>query len=43
MERQRHGESVGFPWLAKDRAVLVARYARNSFGEKPGGLRFAGR
>ena len=31
VERQRHRKRMGFPGRAKDRAVLVARNAWNSF------------
>jgi hypothetical protein len=43
IERQRHGERVGFPGRAKHRAVLVAGDAWKSFGGAAGGLRFDGR
>ena len=42
IERQRHGKRVGFPGRAKDRAVIIARHAWNSFGDAPGGFRFDG-
>lgn len=43
MESQRHSKRVGFPWRAKDRAVVVARYTRDGFGSAPGGFGFDGR
>ena len=40
VQRQRHGERVGFPRRAKDRAVVVARYSGKSFGSAPSRCRF---
>jgi len=38
VQRQRHRECMRLPWRAKDRAIVVARYAWNSFGGAPGGF-----
>ncbi len=40
VQRQRHGERMGFPGRAKDWAVCVARNAGNGFGGAPRGFWF---